>query len=125
MLDIEAFHTMVDSISQEIPEEFLVELNGGIMTMEQAKRQPDLEDVYTLGEYRVQIPGLGRYIVLYYGSFVSVFGQDAPRGRMRKEIRKTILHELRHHVESLAGCDALEVEDAIQLEAMRRRRQTR
>lgn len=34
---------------------------------------------------------------------------------LRKRVRKTVLHEFRHHLESLAGERDLEVEDAIQI----------
>ena len=70
-----------------------------------------------LGEYVQDL--LGSSIVLYYGSFAQVFG-DATRSAMEKELRKTLRHEFRHHIEAMAGADNLDVEDARRMEEYRR-----
>ena len=60
--------------------------------------------------------------MIYYGSFAAVYGYEGPE-ELRERVRKTILHEFRHHLESLAGERGLEVEDAIRLADYRKRRQ--
>ena len=70
-----------------------------------------------LGEYVQDL--LGNSIVLYYGSFAQVFG-DVARSAMEKELRKTLRHEFRHHIEAMAGADDLDVEDARRMEEYRR-----
>ena len=58
---------------------------------------------------------MGRYIAIYYGSFLRVF-PGASREKIRRELRKTLRHEFRHHVESLCGENGLEVEDEVFLQ---------
>lgn len=89
------------------------ELNGGVCLLEEAKRDPAAreDDLYILGEY-CEGP-LGRSIVLYYGSFARLFGRLGPL-QLRRELRKTVRHEFRHHIEALAGEDALDREDEAQ-----------
>ena len=55
-------------------------------------------------------PYLGRSIVIYYGSFEPVFGDLSPL-ELRRELRDTLRHEFRHHVEALAGENGLDLED--------------
>lgn len=111
---------MANRLAGRIPPEFLTELNGGINVLEQAEhRDPDLPDVYILGEYIEDPYGLGRLIVLYYGSFRALFA-DSPREVWEEELWETMVHELRHHIESLAGVDDLEVEDMRELAEFRR-----
>ena len=125
-MDIDGFQTILDDVADEIPEELVRELNGGVILLPQVKYHPKAEarDLYVMGEYHAQIPGLGRYIVIYYGSFSYVFGLSTPNenSRLREEIKRTLLHELRHHIESLSGVKDLEREDerAIQAYHMRR-----
>ena len=59
------------------------------------------EDLYILGEY-CEDPYLGRSIVIYYGSIEPVCGDLSPL-ELRRELRDTLRHEFRHHVEALAG----------------------
>ena len=66
-------------------------------------------DLLVLGEY-VWDDLAGRRVVLYYGSFAALLG-GSPRGAWEREIRRTVRHELRHHLESLAGVDDLARED--------------
>lgn len=60
---------------------------------------------------------LGRHIALYYGSFLEVAGEGFD---WEAEVWETLLHELRHHLESLAGRDDLVQEDLRRLDAFRR-----
>ena len=125
-MDINHFHKILNEVSEEIPEDLLQRLNGGIIVLPEVKYHPHAvsRDLCIMGEYHVQTPGLGRYIVMYYGSFARVFGASTPNSnaRLRSEIRKTLIHELRHHIESLSGVKDLIREDERMLEAYHLRR---
>ena len=102
---------LLDEIAEEIPEAFYQELNGGVLLRPEERLHPDSaeRDLYILGEYHHEF-AMGRYIELYYGSFAKVFGYMG-RGAFREQLRKTLLHEFTHHMESLAGLRDLEVKD--------------
>ena len=125
-MDIDGFHETLEDVAETIPAELLNELNGGIIVLPDIKYHPAAQarDLYIMGEYHIQIPGLGRYIVMYYGSFERVFGADTPNedSHLCSEIRKTLIHELRHHIESLSGVKDLEREDQRSLDAYHLRR---
>ena len=113
MADIDRFQQILEELVAEIPEQLFCELNGGVMLLPETKihTQGQGNNLYTMGEYCVQIPGLGRYIVIYYGSFIHVHGSSITDRMLREEIRKTLAHELRHHMESLSGVRDLEIID--------------
>mgnify|MGYP004443909417 CR=1 FL=1 len=115
MVTFEEFGDIVDEITATMPEEFFRELNGGVFVRESLRLHPEGRngDLVIMGEYCVRYD-LGRFIILYYGSFEKVHGY-LPEERLRKEIRRVILHEFRHHLESLAGERDLEIEDALTL----------
>ncbi|TDA70372.1 MAG: metallopeptidase family protein [Clostridia bacterium] len=100
------FTRLADRIVDEIPPRLCRELNGGFVALPEEKRDGEL---LVLGEY-VWDGLLGRRVVLYYGSFAALL-RDSPRGVWEREIRRTVRHELRHHLESLAGVDDLARED--------------
>lgn len=113
-LSIDEFTELADKLAEQIPPRLVEGLNGGIIVSEEAHRRPgDPPGVYILGEY-ITDPYLGRMIVLYYGSFRRLFG-TAGRAEFENELWTTIKHELRHHLEELAGSDELEREDAAEL----------
>jgi len=119
MVSIERFEELANELYDEIPPEFLDGLNGGIVIEENAcQEDPDLPDVYIMGHY-VEDPYLGCYIVLYYGSFAAVLG-DEPEEVWEDELWETMLHELQHHIESRAGESNLDIQDLIELERLRR-----
>ena len=111
MISIEKAEEWLAELLDELPEAFFQELNGGVCLLPDAKPDPDFpgEDLYILGEY-CQAPYLGRSIVIYYGSFEPVFGDLSPL-ELRRELRDTLRHEFRHHVEALAGENGLDLED--------------
>lgn len=115
MVLLEEFEEIVDEIVSTLPEDFFRELNGGVIVREQEKIHPAAvdNDLFVMGEYHLD-RYLGRFVVLYYGSFAQCFGYLSEDG-LRERIRKVILHEFRHHLESLAGERDLEIEDAVQL----------
>lgn len=108
MITIEEMQTMLDEIAAEFPPEFFDELHGGIVLLYEAKHHEEDPDgeLYTLGMYH-QGGGLGRYISIYYGSFMCVYGH-LEREKFKDQLRSTVRHEFRHHFESLAGDDDLE-----------------
>jgi len=103
------FRTMVEEMVQEIPDAFFQGLQG-VHVIEAARPEEGYVDVWRLGEYLDPGPedflgageGLGRHVALYYGSFVAVAEGD-PDFDWEEEAWETLTHELRHHVESLAG----------------------
>lgn len=118
MVDLDTFTTVADKMVERIPPLFLEGLNGGIAVRRRAMRKPgDPAGVYILGEY-ITDPALGCYVVLYWGSFVELFG-DQDRTVWESELWETIKHELRHHVEARAGEYGLDLEDAVDLAQMR------
>ena len=117
ILSIEEVNDILDAAVEDYPEELFQELNGGILLLEDEVADPEAgEDIYIMGEYCWD--EMGRYINLYYGSFVAVLA-DEPREVWEEELRLTLRHELTHHVEGLAGERSLEHKDSAQLEAFR------
>ncbi|MCL2684550.1 MAG: metallopeptidase family protein [Synergistaceae bacterium] len=110
MLSFHEVGKILDAIADELPREFFKDLNGGILLMPKACRDHgnSVRGLYTLGEYVHD--EMGRYIIIYYGSFVAVY-KDLPPDELRKELRETLIHEFTHHLESLSGDCSLDMED--------------
>ena len=116
-MTFERFRSLIAELVDEIPEEFMRGL-GGVRVLPEARLEPEFEDVYRMGEYLGPGSsdflgageGLGRQVVIYYGSFVAI-AEDDPDFDWEDEAWETVTHELRHHVESLAGEDRLVQED--------------
>ncbi|MEN6324878.1 MAG: metallopeptidase family protein [Syntrophomonas sp.] len=96
------FTDMLDSALIRIPPQYCRKLTGGFNVQKGKKLE---EEYYILGEY-VEGGQLGCFIVFYYGSFAGLL-EDEPREAWEAEIMDTVLHELQHHLESLAGRDDL------------------
>lgn len=122
MITIDEAQEVLERIAEELPQEFFKELNGGIMLLPDVKqsREPWAKNLYTLGEYTVSM-SMGRYIAIYYGSFEYVFGADASKEKIEEELRRTLMHEFRHHLEDLAGENDLDKEDEQRLKSYRDR----
>ena len=90
---------LLDDIIGKIPIEFLESLN---------KKIPS-DNYWVLGEYCYS-PVLGSKIYIYYGSFMALY-VDTDIKTIREQLRSTVLHELRHHIERLAGYCDLELAD--------------
>jgi hypothetical protein len=112
MITIVQAEKILSELTDELPEIFFKELSGGVILLPETKRSPvkGADGLYILGEYHRNI-NLGRYIVIYYGSFRRVHG-SLQYEDYKNELRKVLRHEFRHHMESLAGERGLEVEDA-------------
>lgn len=111
MLSYEDAGVVLDDLVDALPEEIFQNLNGGISFVEEARKSEDGR--YTLGTYFRN--GMGRYIELYYGSFVELYG-DMDDEQFRRRLQKTLHHELTHHIENQAGDRSLERWDERQSE---------
>lgn len=117
-MTFEAFERTVAGMLDQIPEAFLVDLQGVHVLPDEIAEQDG--EVFRMGEYLDPGPdaflggdeGLGRHVALYYGSFVRIAEGD-PSFDWEAEIWETLTHELQHHVESLAGDGRLIEEDVM------------
>ena len=125
-MTFDEFSRAAQEAFQKIPEGYREGIEG-VTTVEAAETHPELPDVVTLGECLTQAyhsdwqgPDTTRsQVVLYYGSFCQV-AQDDPDFDWEGELRETLTHELKHHLESLADEDALEAMDYAVDEAFKR-----
>ena len=99
----------LEEIAEQFPEAFFEDLDGGIQLEEQALPDPDFPpgEMYIMGEYVHDF--LGRYILLYYGSFAALLEEEA--AVWKDEIFATVAHEFTHHLEETAGLHALDDKD--------------
>jgi hypothetical protein len=116
LLSYEEFASRAKEVAGSIPAAFLDGVED-VVVHRQAKRHPLLREVVTLGECEpsplVSLTGGGpvRSIVhLYYGSFAELARKD-PSFDLDDELRETVEHEVRHHLEDRAGVSALIDED--------------
>ncbi|MCL1849604.1 MAG: metallopeptidase family protein [Clostridiales bacterium] len=125
MLSFEEVGEILDAIAEEVPKEFYHGLNGGILLLPECKQNPDdsAYGLYIMGEYVRN--HMGRYIVIYYGSFAEVYRYGGSPERIKEELRETLFHEFTHHVESLAGLRYLEIKDEVKLARLRSQRSYR
>lgn len=118
LLTIDQVNGLLDGMAESFPEALFDGLNGGVNLLEEALPDPELPEVYILGEYCDDL--LGRYINLYYGSFAALAEQeDWDRQTWEDELRTTLSHELTHHMEGRGGLHALDDRDAEELAAWR------
>jgi hypothetical protein len=111
------FSARAHEMFESIPAEFREGVDG-LVVEAGAEPHPELDEIYTLGECRTENypsefggPSTTRsFVVLFYGSFVRLAELDE-EWDWEGEMWETITHEVRHHLESLASEDALEVED--------------
>lgn len=116
-MTFDAFTEIADGLWDDIPERFKRGLHG-VHVLEYLKPDPNDAGLVRLGEYRHPgfpsvlggFEGIGRHIVLYYGSFARVAAGRA-RFDWEGEIWETLIHELRHHLETLAWNEDLVKED--------------
>lgn len=120
VLSFEQAGDLLDALAESFPEALFDGLNGGVNLLEEAV--PDLDfpqgRIYVLGEYCSDL--LGRYINLYYGSFAAMAdNENWTEADWEEEFRKTLSHELTHHMEARGGLHALEDRDEAELNAWR------
>jgi hypothetical protein len=113
---------------EAIPAEFRAGI-GGPVVIRKAKSHPRIPGYYTLGQcaavprFGDPLDGGGDHlstIFLYYGSFVACSMRD-PDFDVEAEIRETVRHEIRHHIEDRAGAPDLRNEDLAEEQDERRR----
>ena len=111
MVDFERFAQILDELTNNLPKEIFVKLNGGVNLIYEAKEHPESIDgsLSVLGDYNYN--NLGRYINIYYGSFMGMFGHYSEE-MLKGKIDHTLKHEFVHHLESLAGEKDLIIADA-------------
>lgn len=117
MLTFDEAGELLDEMAEEFPPVFYKDLNGGISLLPDAKPDPEFPpgEMYIMGEYCND--QMGRYILLYYGSFAALAKQgDWTDEDWEDELYTTLAHELTHHVEGLAGERGLEIKDELELE---------
>lgn len=110
----EEFESVARELFDEIPEVYRQGIDG-LTVRSDAPQHPDHPGVYTLGECLTEehVSDYGSsdttrsVIALYWGSFRALADQHDDFD-WDGEIWETLTHELRHHLESLAGDDALE-----------------
>ena len=122
LMSFDEVQNYLGQVADGLPEDLFRELNGGVVLLPDIAPSPDGEDLFTLGRYHYDPRGLGRYITIYYGSFVQVF-RDASPQRQKRELDRLLRHELTHHIESLAGVRDLEEKDRRFLENYKTKRQ--
>ncbi|MCD5407049.1 MAG: metallopeptidase family protein [Desulfotomaculum sp.] len=116
-LSLDEFTVLAGELVDEIPARLCRNLNGGFAVLPEEKRE---QEFYIMGEY-IEDDMLGSYIVFYYGSFLAILGNKL----WEEELRETVWHELRHHLESLAGVDDLTREEMEELARFRSGRSAR
>lgn len=106
MISFEECGNILDEIADSLPFELYRELNGGIQLLPGLRIHPKAvdNDLYILGVYIRD--SLGNSIKIYYGSFIKVF-PNIDSVRAKEELKKILVHEVRHHNEFLAGTDDL------------------
>ena len=118
ILTIDQVNALLDGMAEALPPVLFEGLNGGVNLLEEEKPDPELPEVYILGEYCDGC--LGLYINLYYGSFAALAEREEwDQAAWEAELRTTLSHELTHHMENLGGLHSLEARDAAEMAAWR------
>ncbi len=114
-VSIERAQALLDEICEALPPAFFERLNGGICLLPNVKFNPmgRANELYILGEY-VHDHAMGRYINIYYGSILQIYGR-AGEDVIRRQLEEVLLHEFTHHLESMAGERGLELKDREQM----------
>lgn len=102
MMSFDEFAAIAEEELALLPAYVHDELDGGVLVdpAEYAHPARLADDLYILGTYSTGITG--KEIVLYYGSFMRTMGGQSD-DVIRAQIRETLRHEFRHHLETRAG----------------------
>ena len=103
MLSFEEVGALLDRAAEALPREIFLDLNGGVNLIDEERRDEDGN--YIMGLYHHD--GMGRYIEIFYGSFAALY-PNLTADRLEVKLRKTLHHELTHHIENKAGDRTLE-----------------
>lgn len=120
------FEEVAQEAFDSIPPEYKEGIDG-LVVSRKVERHPTLPEIYTLGHCDTeaylsdwQSPETTRSkVVLYWGSFLELSRLD-PDFDWEAEIYETVEHEVRHHLEWLAGEDQLEDVDYAMDESFKR-----
>ena len=124
MYTFERIAEILDDMVDALPQDVLKDLSG-VYLDHQVKHNEKIpsDSYYVMGEYVVD-PYLGKRIELHYGSIEAVHG-NLVLTDMQNELHRILMHELRHHLETLAGCDDLmKADDEYVRDALARLNQT-
>lgn len=113
----EEMATILDELVDDLPREYFRGLNGGVIFSRDAMHDTEFPELYVLGHYKRM--AMGRLIVLYYGSFMALYG-SYDHDALKDKLKETLYHELTHHLETLAGENDLELKDLEFIERYRR-----
>jgi hypothetical protein len=125
-MDLDTFTATAEAAFDEVPEEYKEGIDA--MVIDPASEpHPTLPDIYTLGYCDTESylsdwvsPETTRSTIrLYYGSFRALARKN-PDFDWEAEIYETVQHEIRHHLEWLAGEDQLGGVDYAMDEAFKR-----
>ena len=121
MVSIEEVEEMLDEIAMTLPQVFYNKLNGGILLLPEVRMHPEGkgDDLYIMGQYHSDM-NMGKYIIIYYGSFMEVYGH-LPKEGLYNQLKKTLIHEFTHHLENLAGDRSLADRDRRELQQYKAR----
>ena len=130
MLTFDETGDALDEIAEQFPQALFRGLNGGVNLLEDAVEDPEFPggELYIMGEFCDDC--LGKYINLYYGSFVALAQKEEwTEEDWSDELWTTLSHELTHHMEGLGGLHGLDDRDEEEMaefrEEYRRREQAR
>lgn len=116
MLSFEEAAAVLDAACEALPEGLFDGLNGGVSLLPDTVQEEDGR--YTLGMYHDDM--MGCWIEIFYGSVLACCEDEEDDEEIRTSLVETLHHELRHHVEGLAGDRTLEKEDDQETEEYRR-----
>ena len=113
MMSFEDAGAVLDELADSLPEAFFRKLNGGVLLSRETCTRDDMPgNLLTMGVYRHDYTG--RSIEIYYGSFAALYARKSD-GFWREELRRVLMHEFTHHLESLGGERVLERQDEAEL----------
>ncbi len=110
MISLDRFERLAAREVRRIPPRFRRGVVAFFVEPRACRHRKGLPGLYVLGHYHRHSHLQGPTVTLYFGSFRKVFRGAAPRV-IRREIARTIAHELLHHWEAESGYDALGDED--------------
>lgn len=108
--NIDDVHDILEEICEEIPKELFIDLNGGIILLDEIKYYDKSADdsLLVLGTYSRF--GVRRQINIYYRSIKYVYPKLS-RHVLYEKLRDLLMHELQHHTEYKAKVKDLILED--------------
>lgn len=126
-MDYETFEKTAQAAWAQIPDEYKAGVDG-LVIERRAEPHPSFEGIWTLGycdteQYLsdfVSSETLRSTIRLFWGSFRHLASRHHDDFDWEAEIHETVEHELRHHLEALAGEDQLGDVDAAMDQLFRR-----